>query len=358
MNSPENISALEIRCPDDWHVHFRDGELLRAVVPETARAFARALVMPNLLPPVKSAIEADSYRRRIMAAVPEEHEFVPLMTLYLTEDADPAEIEAAAASGSAVAVKLYPAGATTNSSSGVRNFGRIAPALEKMAEIGMPLCVHGEVADESVDIFDRESVFLEKVLDPIIRKTPGLKVVLEHVTTKEGVDFVLGGGGGIAATITVHHLAINRNKMLSGGMRPHYYCLPVAKRESHREALISAATSGDRKFFLGTDSAPHSRHRKEAAVACAGIFTATCAVPCLAQIFEEADAIGRLEDFASVNGARFYGLPQNSEKLLLEKCESPVEHPDFISAGSDSIAVFDPGFPIYWMARRVQDIQP
>ena len=347
------VSPLaEIACPDDWHVHFRDGDLLRSVVPETARHFARALVMPNLVPPVASAADASAYRRRILEAVPGGVEFEPLMTLYLTEETDPSDIEAAAVGETATAVKLYPAGATTNSSGGVRNFDLIDPVLEKLAEIGMPLCVHGEVADESVDIFDREAVFLDKVLDPIRRKHPELRVVLEHVTTKEGVDYVSGGGTGIAATITVHHLAINRNAMFSGGMRPHNFCRPVAKREHHREALISAATGGGEKFFFGTDSAPHLKQHKEAAVACAGIFTATCAVPCLAQIFDDSGAIDRLESFASLNGARFYRVQPNAGKLILEKCESPVGYPDRILAGNDSVAVFDPGFAIRWRARR------
>ncbi|MDE0530843.1 MAG: dihydroorotase [Albidovulum sp.] len=355
MADPRIMPAFEIACPDDWHVHFRDGDVLKAVVPETARSFARALVMPNLLPPVRCDSDAVAYKRRILASVPDEFEFEPLMTLYLTEESEPKLVEAAAVAGTAIAVKLYPAGATTNSASGVRNFDKIAPVLEKMAEIGMPLCVHGEVADEAVDIFDRETVFLERVLEPIRRRNPALKVVLEHVTTREGVEYVLNGGGGIAATITVHHLAINRNIMLSGGMRPHYYCLPVAKRECHREALLSAATSGSERFFLGTDSAPHLKDGKETAVACAGIFTATCAVPCLAQIFDDTGAIDRLEAFASVNGAKFYDLPQNSGKIILEKCELPVEYSKAVSAGDDSIAVFDPGFPIHWKARRCRD---
>ncbi|MCB1328226.1 MAG: dihydroorotase, partial [Maritimibacter sp.] len=274
--------TLTIRRPDDWHLHLRDGAMLAAVLPETARHFARAIVMPNLVPPVVTGDDARAYRDRILAALPEGMAFTPLMTLYLTEETDPDDVARAAQEGLVTAVKLYPAGATTNSASGVRDFDKVRPVLERMAEIGLPLCVHGEVTAAEVDIFDREAVFIDKVLDPIRKATPGLRVVMEHITTSNGVNYVSSGGVDIAGTITTHHLILNRNDLLVGGIHPHYYCLPVAKRESHRLALRKAATSGNPSFFLGTDSAPHLTRLKEHACGCAGVFSATNTLSCLA----------------------------------------------------------------------------
>lgn len=339
--------TLTIRRPDDMHLHLRDGAMLAAVLPETARHFARAIIMPNLVPPVVTAREAAAYRDRILAALPDGMAFEPLMTLYLTEATDPADVAAAHASGLVKAVKLYPAGATTNSQSGVTNFQNVRPVLEKMAEIGLPLCVHGEVTDPSVDIFDREAVFIDRVLDPVRRATPGLGVVMEHITTEEGVAYAESAGDDLAATITTHHLVINRNHILAGGIRPHYYCLPVAKREKHRLALRRAATSGSARFFLGTDSAPHADHLKEHACGCAGCFTATNTLSILAHVFEEEGALTRLEAFTSLNGARFYGLPLSEERITLRKGE-PVTYPAKIGTGTGPVTVFDPDFPLNW----------
>ena len=339
--------TLTLRRPDDWHLHLRDGAMLAAVLPESARHFARAIVMPNLVPPVTTAAQAAAYRRRILDALPEGMAFEPLMTLYLTEDTDPEDVAAAAREGLVRAVKLYPAGATTNSASGVRDFSRIRPVLERMAETGLPLCVHGEVTDEEVDIFDREAVFLTRVLDPLRRATPGLRVVLEHVTTAEGVDYVRDGGKDIAATITAHHLVINRNHILAGGIRPHYYCLPVAKRETHRAALVKAATSGHPRFFLGTDSAPHTDAAKLAPCGCAGCFTAPNALPILAEVFERAGALDRLEAFVSLNGPAFYRLPPNEETITLRR-GAPAGGPARIDTAEGPVTVFDPGFPLHW----------
>nr|MCU0854133.1 dihydroorotase [Paracoccaceae bacterium] len=300
--------TLTIRRPDDWHVHFRDGDMLKAVLPETARHFARAIVMPNLVPPVVTGRDAAEYRDRILAAKPPGSKFRPLMTLYLTEETEVRDLRAAAEIGLITAVKLYPAGATTNSHSGVKDFGRVRRVLENMAQIGLPLLVHGEVTDPAVDIFDREAVFIDRVLDPIRRDIPGLRVVMEHITTREGVTYVRDGGPDIAATITTHHLVINRNHILAGGIRPHYYCLPVAKREEHRLALRAAATSGDPSYFLGTDSAPHVDRLKEHACGCAGCFTATNTLSILAEVFEQEGALDRLEGFVSLHGPAFYRL--------------------------------------------------
>ena len=292
------MNSLTIRRPDDWHLHLRDGDMLKGVTPESARDFARAIIMPNLVPPVVTMADAEAYRGRIMAAVPEGADFEPLMTLYLTEATDPADVIAASNAGLVKAVKLYPAGATTNSASGVRDFDKVRGVLEAMAEAGLPLCVHGEVTDADVDIFDREAVFIDRVLDPLRRATPGLRVVMEHITTEEGVAYAAAGGPDLGATITTHHLIINRNHILVGGIRPHYYCLPVAKREKHRLALRKAATSGDPTYFLGTDSAPHVDPLKETACGCAGVFSSTNTMSCLAHVFEEEGALDRLEAFA------------------------------------------------------------
>ena len=339
---------LTIKRPDDWHLHLRDGAMLRGVAPQSAAHFARAIIMPNLVPPVVRGDDARAYRERILAALPQGADFEPLMTLYLTETTDPDDVAAAAASGLVKAVKLYPAGATTNSESGVRDFAKVAPVLERMAEIGLPLCVHGEVTDAEVDIFDREAVFIERVLDPLRRRVPGLKLVMEHVTTSQGVDYVRSAAEGLAATITTHHLIINRNHILAGGIRPHYYCLPVAKRESHRLVLRQAATSGDRRFFLGTDSAPHADPTKESACGCAGIFNATNTMSCLAHVFEDESALDRLEAFTSLNGPNFYGLAPNAKPMTLVKGAEPVAYPARIETGAGPVTLFDCGFDLFW----------
>ncbi|WP_170339426.1 dihydroorotase [Ruegeria arenilitoris] len=339
--------TLTLRRPDDWHLHLRDGAMLQAVLPETARHFARAIIMPNLVPPVVTGAQAASYRDRILAALPEGMSFEPLMTLYLTEDTDPDDMAAAHASGLVKAVKLYPAGATTNSASGVRDFDKVRPVLDRMAEIGLPLCVHGEVTDAEIDIFDREAVFIDRVLDPIRKATPGLRVVMEHITTVDGVEYVRANETDLGATITAHHLIINRNHILVGGIKPHYYCLPVAKREEHRTALVDAATSGDERFFLGTDSAPHTDANKEMACGCAGCFTATNTMSLVAEVFDRAGALDKLEGFTSVNGPRFYQLPVNDQTITLQKGE-PVSYPDKIETRDGPVTVFDPGFPLHW----------
>ncbi|TCP63221.1 dihydroorotase [Rhodovulum bhavnagarense] len=338
---------LTLRRPDDWHLHLRDGAMMQGVLPESARHFARAIVMPNLVPPVVTATDATAYRDRILAALPEGADFTPLMTLYLTEETDPADVAAAHASGLIAAVKLYPAGATTNSASGVSDFDKVREVLEKMAEIGCPLCVHGEVVDPEVDIFDREAVFIDRVLDPIRRATPGLRVVMEHVTTTDGVEYVKANETGLGATITTHHLVITRNHILVGGIKPHYYCLPVAKRARHRDALVAAATSGDARFFLGTDSAPHTDPTKECACGCAGIFSATNTLSCLAEVFEREGALDRLEAFASLNGPAFYGMAPNEQAITLIK-GPPVDYPPRIETGAGPVTLFDPGFPLHW----------
>jgi dihydroorotase len=342
-----NLTRLTLRRPDDWHLHLRDGDMLKAVLPETARHFARAIIMPNLVPPVVTATQAAAYRARIMAALPDEMAFTPLMTLYLTEDTDPEDVRQAHASGIATAVKLYPAGATTNSASGVRDFDKVRPVLEVMAEIGMPLCVHGEVTDHEIDIFDREAVFIDRVLKPIRKKVPDLRVVMEHVTTQDAVDYVRDSSKNLAATITTHHLIINRNHILAGGIKPHFYCLPVAKREAHRIALVQAAVSGDKRFFLGTDSAPHTDANKLMACGCAGIFTAPNTMSCLAEVFEAAGKLGKLEAFTSLNGPAYYGLPPNDETITLVKGD-PVQYPATLETGEGPVTVFDPGFDLHW----------
>ncbi|NNK79014.1 MAG: dihydroorotase [Litoreibacter sp.] len=341
------MTTLTIRRPDDWHLHLRDGAMLKAVLPETTRHFARAIIMPNLVPPVVTAADAAAYRDRILSAKPDGSKFKPLMTLYLTEDTEVSDLRAAAEIGLITAVKLYPAGATTNSASGVRDFSKVKRVLENMAQIGLPLCVHGEVTDTEIDIFDREAVFIDRVLDPIRRDIPGLKVIMEHITTKDGVDYVRTGGDNIGGTITTHHLVINRNHILVGGIKPHYYCLPVAKREEHRLALRAAATSGEASFFLGTDSAPHIDPLKENACGCAGCFTATNTMSVLAEIFEQEDALDRLEAFTSLNGPAFYGLEPNDDTITLTR-GAPVTYPDKIESGDGPVTVFDPGFPLHW----------
>ncbi len=310
-------AQLSLRRPDDWHVHLRDGALLQAVLPSTAAQFGRAIVMPNLSPPITTVAAALAYRQRILAALPDGSGFTPLLTAYLTDTIDPAELERGFAEGVFAACKLYPANATTNSAAGVSDLAKLSAVFETLERIGMPLLIHGEVTDAEIDIFDREAVFIERQLEPLLRRHPGLKVVLEHITTAEAAAFVAGSGANLAATITPHHLHINRNALFRGGLRPDMYCLPVAKREQHRLALRAAAISGNPRFFLGTDSAPHPRHAKEAACGCAGIFNAPYAIESYALAFEQEGALDRLEAFASEFGPRFYGLPLNEERITL-----------------------------------------
>ncbi|CTQ50875.1 dihydroorotase [Jannaschia donghaensis] len=335
------MDSLTIRRPDDWHLHLRDRDMLRAVAPES-RHFNRAIIMPNLVPPVVTGAQAAAYRERVIAAGFAN----PLMTLYLTETTDPADVVRAHADGIITAVKLYPAGATTNSASGVSNFENVRPVLTAMEEAGVPLCLHGEVTDSDIDIFDREAMFLDRVLTPLRAAHPDLKLTLEHVTTAQAVDWVRAHPG-TGATITVQHLMANRNDMLAGGMRPHFYCLPILKRGTHQRALRQAATSGDTQFFLGTDSAPHPTHAKESACCSAGCFTAPHALPLLAHVFEEEEALDRLEAFTSLNGPAHYGLPLNDGHLTLIK-GGPQTFPHRIEAHGQSVTLFDPGHPIHW----------
>lgn len=344
--------TLTITRPDDWHLHLRDGEMLRAVAPETARDFGRAIIMPNLVPPIVTGEQAGAYRDRILACLPKETDFKPLLTLYLTESTIPADVVNAHRDGLVYAVKLYPAGATTNSDSGVRNTANVMPVLEAMADAGIPLCIHGEVTDASVDIFDREAVFIETILAPLRQRLPELRIISEHITTQEGVDYVRSASENLAATITTHHLIINRNHILVGGIKPHYYCLPVAKREHHRLALRQAATSGDPRFFLGTDSAPHTDPNKLSSCGCAGIFSATNTMSCLAHVFEEDAALDKLEAFTSLNGPAFYGLEPNQSKITLRKQADPVIFPTQITTPDGPVTVFDPGYDLYWSVEK------
>lgn len=342
------MSSLTIRRPDDWHLHLRDGAMLEGVIGDTSRHFARAIIMPNLVPPVVTTQDARAYRERILKAVPAGDSFEPLMTLYLTEHTNPDDVEEGKRSGLIKAVKLYPAGATTNSHGGVRDMEKAMPVLERMAKIGLPLCVHGEVTTPEVDIFDREKVFIDTVLDPLRRRLPELKITMEHVTTEDGVDYIRAADRNIAGSITTHHLIINRNDILVGGIRPHYYCLPVAKRENHRQALRKAAVSGDARFFLGTDSAPHVDPLKECGCGCAGIYTSINTMSCLAHVFEEENALDKLEAFTSLNGPAWYGLPANESMITLVKRDAPVEFPAKIITGAGPVTVFDPKFPVLW----------
>jgi dihydroorotase len=340
---------LTLTRPDDWHLHVRDGAALRDVLAHTARQFARAIIMPNLQPPVTTTAQALAYRERILSALPAGSGFQPLMTLYLTDRTSAGDINKAVASGLVHAVKLYPAGATTHSDAGVTDIRNTYPALEAMLEHGMPLLVHAEVTDPEVDVFDRERVFINRVLEPLTVRYPGLKIVLEHVTTREGIFFVESAPDTVAATITAHHLLLNRNAMFRGGLQPHAYCLPVLKRETHREALLEAATGGNRKFFLGTDSAPHARERKEAACGCAGIYTAHAALELYAQAFEDAGALHRLEAFASHFGPDFYGLPRNTQTITLEKADWQV--PDSYAMGDARLVPMHAGQTLHWRLR-------
>ena len=346
MKKVTDPTRLAIRRPDDWHVHLRDGGMLRAVAPFTARQFARAIVMPNLVPPVTDMAAAEAYRTRILAAVPAGSDFTPLMTCYLTDRADAGEIARGYEAGVFAACKLYPANATTNSAEGVTDIGNLWPALEAMQRIGIPLLVHGEVTDPEVDIFDREAAFIDRVLAGLVRDFPALKIVFEHITTAEAVAFVESAGPTVAATVTPHHLVINRNAIFAGGLRPHAYCLPVAKRERHRLAVRRAATSGSAKFFLGTDSAPHAVSAKESACGCAGIFNAPYALETYATVFEEEGALGLFEAFASEHGPRFYGLPLNEGQVVLER--APVEVPET----EGGLRIFLGGAPLPWRLVR------
>jgi dihydroorotase len=337
-------TRLVIRRPDDWHVHLRDGAMLEAVAPFTARQFGRAIVMPNLDPPVTSAAAAEAYRGRIRAAAGDR--FTPLMTLYLTDDADPAEVEQGFAAGAWIAAKLYPANATTNSARGVSHVRNIARVLETMERIGMPLLVHGEATDADVDVFDREKAFIDRTFTSLVRDFPGLRMVFEHITTADAADFVRDAGPNLAATITPQHLIINRNALFDGGLRPHAYCLPVAKREEHRLAVRRAATSGSPKYFLGTDSAPHAIGRKERGCGCAGIFNAPFALESYATVFEEEGALDKLEAFASEHGPLFYGLPLNEDRVVLERAAAAV--PDSIPAAGTHIVPFHAGERLRW----------
>jgi dihydroorotase len=338
--------SLTLTRPDDWHVHLRDGAVLKDVVPHTARQFARAIVMPNLKPPVTTTAMAADYRQRILAAVPVGMRFEPLMVLYLTDNTTPDEIRRAVDSGFVKGVKLYPAGATTNSDAGVTDLTRCMGALEAMQATGLPLLIHGEVTDADIDLFDREAVFIERVLKPLRRSLPGLRVVFEHITTKDAVDYVREAEGDIAATITAHHLLYNRNAIFKGGIRPHYYCLPVLKREVHRQALVHAATSGHTRFFLGTDSAPHPKGLKEHACGCAGCYTALHAMELYAQVFDNVGALDQLEAFASFHGPDFYRLPRNTDKVTLQRQEWTI--PDELIMGDTSLVPLDAGQTLPW----------
>ena len=344
--SASKIDTLTIRRPDDWHVHLRDGAMLSAVVDATARQFARAIVMPNLTPPVTTAAAARDYRKRIMAAVDPSLNFTPLMTAYLTDSIDAADLTAGHKDGVFTAAKLYPANATTNSAHGVTDIKGIYPVLEAMQTSGMPLLIHGEVTDKHVDIFDREAVFIDQILRPLAADMPGLKIVFEHITTQDAADFVASSGPNIAATITPHHLEYNRNAIFQGGIRPHYYCLPIAKRETHRLALRKAATSGSDKFFLGTDTAPHAQGAKESACGCAGVYNAPVAMESYAMTFDEENALDKLEGFASLHGPKFYGMPVNEARVALQR--RPQSVPQTIDAAESCVVPFHAGETLPW----------
>lgn len=342
------MTSITITRPDDWHIHLRDGVQLKDTVRDVSRYMGRAIIMPNLVPPVTNTEEALSYRQRIMDQQPQGN-FDPLMVLYLTDKTDPADIKKAKDTGKVYAAKLYPAGATTNSDSGVTSVKNIYPVLEAMEEAGMLLLIHGEVTDGDIDIFDREKIFIETILKDVVNDFPNLKIVLEHITTKDAAEFVESAGDNVAATITAHHLLYNRNHMLAGGIRPHYYCLPILKRNIHQDALIKAATSGSKKFFLGTDSAPHMKHAKEAACGCAGSYTAHAAIELYAETFEAAGALDKLEAFASFNGPDFYGLPRNPDTITLvkESWDVPATYP----LGEDNVVPIRAGEQIAWKVK-------
>ena len=342
------MEEIEIIKPDDWHVHFRDGKILKAVVPETTRHFARSIIMPNLIPPILNGKNALQYKKQIEKAIPKGDYFTPFMTIYLTETTNKNELKESYEKGLIFAVKLYPAGATTNSESGVKDLIKVMPILEKMAEIGIPLLIHGEVTDKAVDIFDREKIFIDQKLDFICKKIPELKITLEHITTKDALEYVQEGNKNLVASITPHHLALNRNAIFVGGIRPHHYCLPILKREIHREALLKIAISGNKKFFLGTDTAPHFVQDKESQCGCAGVFNATYCISILAQMFDNENQLHNLEKFVSINGANHYGLKLNSDKIKLVKVEKFIEFKQYIEVDKKMIKIFDPGFPVFW----------
>ncbi|CNF05594.1 dihydroorotase [Yersinia enterocolitica] len=341
--------TLKIRRPDDWHIHLRDDEMLSTVLPYTSEVFARAIVMPNLTPPITTVTSAIAYRERILTAIPAGHKFTPLMTCYLTNTLDVNELTLGFEQGVFTAAKLYPANATTNSTHGVSDIPAIYPLFEQMQKIGMPLLIHGEVTDAAVDIFDREARFIDQILEPIRRQFPELKIVFEHITTKDAADYVLAGNRFLGATITSQHLMFNRNHMLVGGIRPHLFCLPILKRSTHQEALRQAVASGSERFFLGTDSAPHAKHRKESSCGCAGVFNAPSALPAYASVFEEMNALQHLEAFCALNGPRFYGLPVNED--FVELVRVPFQQPEEISLGNESIIPFLAGQTINWSVK-------
>jgi dihydroorotase len=347
------MEEIEIIKPDDWHVHFRDGKILEAVVPETSRHYGRAIIMPNLVPPILKGDDAVKYKERIQHAIPKKDRFLPLMTIYLTENTNKHELRESYQRGQVFAAKLYPAGATTNSDSGVKDIKKIIPALETMAEIGMPLLIHGEVTDKEIDIFDREKVFIDTTLKSICKNFPSLKITLEHITTKHAVEFIKNQNSSIAASITPHHLLLNRNAIFKGGIRPHYYCLPILKREQHRQALIDVAISGNKKFFLGTDSAPHTLLNKEASCGCAGVFNATYSVEMLTQLFDNCNALENLEKFLSINGANHYSIKKNNSKIRIKKNKKALVLKKYLNLTKEKITIFDPEFLIYW---TVEDI--
>ena len=342
------MEEIEIIKPDDWHVHFRDNEILKAVVPETTRHFARSIVMPNLIPPILNAKQAIEYKRRIEKAIPLTDNFEPLMTIYLTEETNKDELKSAYENAAVFAVKLYPAGATTNSESGVKDIKKVMPILEMMSEIGMPLLIHGEVTDPNIDIFDREKAFIDQKLDFICKKLPDLKITLEHITTKEATEYVKEGNKKLAASITPHHLALNRNALFVGGIRPHNYCLPILKRETHRKALLQAALSSNPKFFLGTDTAPHLTKDKESACGCAGIFNATYSIQILTQLFDNENSLDNLEKFVSINGANHYNLKTNKDTILMSKSSEKLNFKEYLYIGEQKIKIFEPDFLVFW----------
>ena len=342
------MEEIEIIKPDDWHVHFRDGEMLQAVVPETTRHFSRSIIMPNLIPPILNAKQAIEYKQKIEKAIPHMDKFEPLMTIYLTEETKKAELKEAYMNKVVFAVKLYPAGATTNSESGVKDIKKIMPILEVMTDIGMPLLIHGEVTNKEIDIFDREKVFIDKKLDFICKELPGLKITLEHITTSDAVSYVNDANKSLAASITPHHLTLNRNAIFSGGIRPHNYCLPILKRESHRKSLVKAAISGNPKFFLGTDTAPHLINDKENACGCAGVFNATYCLPILAQLFDNEKSINKLESFISRNGALHYKQQLNKDKIKLIKSKEHLIFQEYLSINKKKVKIFEPDFPVFW----------
>ena len=342
------MEQIEIIKPDDWHVHFRDGEILKAVVPETTRHFARSIVMPNLIQPIINGQDAILYKKRIEQAIPKDNDFTPLMTIYLTETTNKNELKESFKNAEVFAAKLYPAGATTNSESGVKDIEKIMPILETMAKIGMPLLIHGEVTEPKYDIFDREKVFIEQKLDYICKQLPELKITLEHITTKEATNYIIEGNKNLVGSITPHHLALNRNAIFVGGINPHNYCLPVLKREEHRQSLLRVATSGNPKFFLGTDTAPHFTKDKESSCGCAGVFNATYTMPILTQIFDDLSALNNLENFVSKNGANHYEVDLNKTKIFLKKLSNPIKFKEELIIGSETITIFNPSFFVYW----------